>query len=168
MTLVVPSGLKREHEELHAELERAIEAGGQTGEAAQAVARLLHGHFKKEEAYALPPLSLLSTVMPDNYDNDFTEDMDDALRKADNLRRELPCMLEEHKRITQGLQHLAQTARAESKPQFAEFAQKVMAHAQEEEEIFYPAVLLLGDHLAQRLARAKPSVWNQVVATVDF
>ena len=50
-----PSALKSEHEELHGEL-GATKAGGHTGEAAKAVAKLMHTHFVKEEEYALPPV----------------------------------------------------------------------------------------------------------------
>ena len=51
--------MKAEHEELHAELAKATKAGGRTGLAAQAVARVMHAHFEKEEEYALPPLGVL-------------------------------------------------------------------------------------------------------------
>ena len=47
-----------EHDELHADLVKATKAGGQAGEAAKAVAKVLHNHFHKEEEYALPPLGL--------------------------------------------------------------------------------------------------------------
>ena len=55
MEFQIPPPLKSEHEELHAELTEIIRAGGQIGEAAQAVAEALHPHFVKEEEYALPP-----------------------------------------------------------------------------------------------------------------
>jgi hypothetical protein len=49
----IPSALKAEHQELHGELVRATKAGGRTGEAAKAVAKLMHPHFVKEEEYCL-------------------------------------------------------------------------------------------------------------------
>jgi len=58
----IPQPLKLEHEELHAELIQATKAGGKTGEAAKAVAKVLHHHFVKEEEFALPPIGLLSLL----------------------------------------------------------------------------------------------------------
>ena len=48
MNLKIPGSLKAEHEELHEELGRATRVGGKTGDAAQAVAKVLHPHFVKE------------------------------------------------------------------------------------------------------------------------
>ena len=56
MILKTPQSLKAEHDELHAQLAQAKDAGGATGEAAAKVAKALHPHFLKEEEYALPPL----------------------------------------------------------------------------------------------------------------
>jgi hypothetical protein len=39
-----------------------MKEGGKVGEAAKAVANVLHPHFEKEEEYALPPLGLLSCL----------------------------------------------------------------------------------------------------------
>ena len=39
--------LTLEHEELHAELNRATRSGGKTAEAAKIVANMLHPHFVK-------------------------------------------------------------------------------------------------------------------------
>jgi hypothetical protein len=41
----IPRPLKLEHAELHAELVGATKSGGKTGEAAKAVAKVLHNHF---------------------------------------------------------------------------------------------------------------------------
>jgi len=62
MNFQIPPSLKSEHEELHADLVRATKSGGRTGDAAKAVAKLMHPHFLKEEAYALPPLGLLPAL----------------------------------------------------------------------------------------------------------
>ncbi|MDZ7260614.1 MAG: hypothetical protein ONB05_00640 [candidate division KSB1 bacterium] len=62
MKFEIPKPLKMEHEELHAELVRATKVGGEIGEAAKAVAEILHPHFVKEEEYALPPLGILSLL----------------------------------------------------------------------------------------------------------
>ena len=55
MEFTIPRSLKIEHEELHEELAKATKESGKIGDAAKAVANVLHPHFTKEEEYALPP-----------------------------------------------------------------------------------------------------------------
>lgn len=151
MKLRVPSSLKAEHDELHAELARATHAGGRTGQAAQAVARVMHAHFEKEEEYALPPLGLLVDLAKGKLDPAASE----VLRMTDKLQAEMPTMLAEHKDIVAALEKLIDAAKAESKPEYARFAEKLMAHAKTEEEVSYPTALLIGRYLKAALPAAK-------------
>jgi hypothetical protein len=52
MEFEIPESLELEHEELHRQLVDAMKEGGKVGEAAKAVANVLHPHFEKEEEYA--------------------------------------------------------------------------------------------------------------------
>lgn len=149
MNLQVPKSLKLEHEELHAELLLATKEPGETGEAAKVVAKLMHPHFVKEEEYALPPLGLLSRLAK----GDVTEDMRAAIALTDRLKADLPAMLEEHQAIVGALRHLDAAARKEGKEQYAEFAQKLMLHAQTEEEVSYPTAILIGEYLKLNLSK---------------
>jgi hypothetical protein len=143
----IPRPLKLEHEELHAELVKATQAGGRVGHAAKAVAKVLHEHFVKEEEFALPPLGLLSALARDQ----IGEDARTVLSMTDRLKSELPRMLEEHKAVVAALKTLIAAAEAEKKPEHARFAQKLMLHAQTEEEVLYPAAILLGEYLKLKL-----------------
>jgi hypothetical protein len=143
MPFEIPEALRSEHDELHAELVSATAAGGRTGEAAKAVARILHPHFEKEEKYALPPLALLPALSEGKFDRG----MADVLKLTDKLAAELPAMLAEHRDIFSALTKLIDAARAENKPGVAEFAEKLMRHARSEEQVAYPAALLVGRHL---------------------
>lgn len=153
MPLHVPPSLKAEHDELHAELSRATKAGGRTGQAAEAVARVLHTHFEKEEEYALPPLGLLVDLAKNN--DNIEQDIATALRMTDKLEAELPTMLAEHKEIVAALKKLSDAAEKESKPEYAHFAEKLMAHAKAEEEVSYPTALLIGRYLKLALPARK-------------
>lgn len=150
MEIQVPLALRAEHEELHAELVRATQAGGRTGEAAKAVARLLHPHFVKEEEVALPPLGLLAALADGKLDPAMAE----ILRLTDTLDGELPQMLAEHKEIVTALHGLVDAATAEGHPAYAYFADKLIAHARMEEEVMYPAARLIGRYLKAALAGA--------------
>jgi hypothetical protein len=63
MEFTVPKSLKDEHEEFIKELAGAARSGGKVGSAAKEVSRILRGHSKKEEEFALPPLSLLAPLV---------------------------------------------------------------------------------------------------------
>jgi hypothetical protein len=149
MTFTIPHPLKLEHEELHATLAQATKAGGKVGEAAKAVAKLLRAHFVKEEEYALPPLGLLSSlaagkVMPE---------MSGVLPMTDRLKRELPEMLAEHKAIVAALEQLAGTARQTGNSEYVHFAEQLKLHAQTEEDVLYPAAILIGEYLKLKLGK---------------
>jgi hypothetical protein len=145
----IPVPLKLEHEELHARLLAATKAGGQVGEAAKAVAQVLHEHFVKEEEFALPPLGLLSALARDQID----EEMKTVLPMTGRLKSELPRMLEEHKVVVAALENLKAAAAAANKPEHARFAEKLMLHARTEEEVLYPTAILIGEYVKLRTGR---------------
>ena len=71
---------------------------------------------------------------------------------TDALRKELPRMLEEHKRIRAATEQLGIAAREEQAPAYARLAETLAAHAQTEEEILYPTAVLVGDIIRARIA----------------
>ena len=146
MDFVIPEPLTLEHQALHRNLRVALEAGGEIAEAARAVVAVLHPHFVREEQIAMPPLALLRALSRDA----FTADMAEVLPMTDALRAELPRMLEEHAAIKAALGRLKAAAQAGGRPEIAEFADEVVLHARTEEEVLYPASLLVGDWVRQR------------------
>jgi hypothetical protein len=147
MELAIPRTLKHEHEELHEQLRKATRESGRTGEAAKAVANVMHPHFIKEEEYALPPLGLLPALAR----GDVSAEMADVLPMTEKLKAQLAEMLEEHEGIVAALRNLADVARRENKPEYAEFAEKLILHAQTEEEVSYPTAILIGEYLKLKL-----------------
>lgn len=147
-TFEIPNSLKVEHEELHRELSAATKLQGKTGVAAQRVATLLHRHFVSEEAFALPPLALLRPLATGHV----SPEMREIVALTDRLKAELPRMLDEHKAIVAALEELTRAADAERHPEAVRFAQKLTLHAQNEEEVLYPATLLVGEYLKLRLS----------------
>lgn len=149
MEFKIPQPMKLEHDELHAELAKATQVGGKIGDAAKAVAKTLHPHFVKEEEYALPPLGLLAFLAR----GEVTPQMADVLPMTDRLKAELPHMLEEHKAIVAMLKTLIEVAKEEKQMEYAHFAEKLMLHAQMEEEVLYPTAILIGEYLKLKLNR---------------
>ncbi len=146
----IPQSLKIEHEELHEQLAKATKAGGKTGEAARGAVKVLFPHILLEEEFALPPLVLLPLLAG----GEVTPDMARILSKTDMLKAELPRMLDEHKLIVVALQKLLQAATAEQLTGYAQFAQKLILHAQTEEEVLYPASILVGEYLKLKLGKS--------------
>lgn len=71
---------------------------------------------------------------------------------TDSLRAELPQMLEEHKAIRAATGRLADAARSESNAEAANLAATLTAHAEAEEQLFYPAAVLVGEIVRARAA----------------
>lgn len=148
MPIKTPQSIKVEHDELHAQLARAKDAGGDTGDAAEAVAKLLAPHFLKEEEYALPPLGLL----PPLAEGRVLPEMEAAVAMSYRLKADLGHMLLEHEQIVIALKALIEAANAEGKADAAHFAEKLMLHAQTEEEVLYPTSILVGEYLNLKLS----------------
>ena len=147
MDIKIPEPLKIEHEELHAELVALTKAPGEVGEAARAVATLLHPHFVKEEEYALPPLGLLVAVAQARV----TPDMREVLAMTERLQNDLPHMLAEHRQVVDALEKRAAAVRVEKRPDATRFAEKLRLHAETEEQVLYPAAILVGEQVRARL-----------------
>ena len=149
MDFKIPKSLKVEHEELHGELVKAMKMPGRVGEAARTVATFLHQYFVHEEEFALPPLGLLAPLA----EGKVTPEMRQVLVLTDKLKAELRQMLAEHQAIVGALKRLVVAAEADGKPEVARFAEKLMLHAQTEEEVMYPAAILIGEYVRARLGK---------------
>ena len=148
----IPESLHLEHAEIQAELERATKLEGSVGAAARALAKVLHPHFVREEQIALPPLGLLAPLSR----GERPASMSSVLPLTDSLKAELPRMLEEHKTIRAATLRLGQVARTGGYSRVAQLAEKLALHARSEEEMFYPAAVLVGELVRARLAAPAP------------
>ncbi|HZI67681.1 MAG TPA: hypothetical protein VFF17_14065 [Thermoanaerobaculia bacterium] len=144
-----PESSVPEHRELREILTRAMNAGGRTALAADGVRRVLYPHMRLEEAFAAPPLSLLPKLAA----GEITPEMEKIIEVSAMLRLQLPRMLEQHRMIVTALKALLRAATEEQHPAFVQFAQKLMHHAQQEEEMLYPAAILVGEYVKLKLAK---------------
>jgi hypothetical protein len=143
MSFEIPESLQQEHEALHDELRRATQAPGEVGEAARALAQLMHPHFLKEDRIALPPLGLLAALSR----GELTAEMAQVLALTDRLESDLPAMLEEHRNIVRALERLRLAAERAGLPDIVDFARRLVHHARTEEEVMYPAAVLVGRYV---------------------
>ena len=149
MKFTIPLPLQQEHEALHEKLREATQAGGDVGDAAKTLARLMHPHFVKEDEIALPPLGLLAALSR----GEFQPEMAEVLKLTDRLETELPQMLAEHGTIVAALNKLREVAERAGRSDVVAFAQALTEHARIEEEVMYPASLLVGQVVRQRLGQ---------------
>ena len=144
----IPESVRSEHQAIHEQLEEAMLAPGQVGVAARALGKVLHPHFVREEEIALPPLGALAQLATGTLPADATS----LLTMTDALKRELPQMLAEHTQIRAAVRALGEAARAERAAKFERLTEQLALHAQTEEEVLYPAAVLVGELIRARMA----------------
>ena len=144
-----PQSIAAEHRELHATLESASRESGALGTAARELEAALAPHFRREEEIATPPLGLLPALAT----GDVTPEMRAVLPMTQSLERELPQMLKEHQGIRAAAARFRSAAAAAGRPDYVRFSDDLAAHARQEEEILYPAAVLVGRFVA---AKAPP------------
>jgi hypothetical protein len=147
MKFEIPSSLKEEHKELHESLEKFTYLPGKTGQAAKDLAKVLHPHFVKEEEFAMPQLGLLYDLAK----GQVTNDMKETISMSDKLKKEWQEMLSEHKQIVAYIDKLSKAAKEEKQQQVLRFTEALKLHAKTEEEVLYPASILVGEYLKLKM-----------------
>lgn len=140
-----PTSIASEHRELHETLAHAAREPDDLGVAARELERALAPHFRQEEEIATPPLGLLPALAH----GDASPKMRNVLPLTEALERELPQMLREHEAIRQAVGKFRTTAERMGAEHYVRFADDLAAHAREEEEILYPAAILVGRYVAR-------------------
>ncbi len=146
MPLRIPEAMNEEHEELHNELRKATRMPGAVGKAAKHVAEVLHPHFERENELALTVIGIARELAEERDSPDFPK----ALELCEQFKVEYERMLNEHVEIVKALSELEKAAKKAKKASVLEFARKLKMHATIEEDLTYPAVLMVGRLLKQR------------------
>lgn len=142
----IPEGLVIEHDEIHERLVALLDAPAPVGPAAKKLADLLHHHFPLENDIALPPLGWLLPLS----NGSELPDASATLEQTSRLRELLPSMLEEHREIHRAAEALHAAGVAAGSDAAVQFAADLRAHARHEEDVLYPAAILVGDLLQTR------------------
>jgi len=142
----IPEGLVTEHDGIHEQLAALLDEPAPVGPAARKLADLLHHHFPLENEIALPPLGWLNALASGAE----LPDASATLEQTNRLREMLPSMLEEHVEIHKAANALNEAGVAANSDAAVQFAVTLMAHARHEEEVLYPAAILVGEVLQLR------------------
>lgn len=145
-----PDPVRIEHAHLHEQLEQAMDAGGRTGQAAARVRDALADHFEQEDRLVMPLLGLLQPLAEGRAD----EAMRPAIDMSRQVQRMLPTFMAEHRVIHEAVDQLETAAEAEGEAEAAAFARSLRLHAQTEEQVLYPAAILVGRQVKALLAEA--------------
>ena len=82
-------------------------------------------------------------------------EMRDVLAMTDRLKAEFDRMRAEHKEFVATLQALVGAAKEEGELEYVRFAEKLMLHAETEEDVLYPAAILVGDYVRAKLGACR-------------
>lgn len=142
----VPSVVLKDHQYLLKKLEQAMVYDDSTGLAAKELYKVMEYHFKEEEDYVLPPLGIL----PGLAKGQIPEEAGKIILLTEKFRKNETVMLAEHQMITHYADLMMRAAKKEDHPELEGFDVEIHKHAALEEEILFPAVLVIGDYLKQR------------------
>ncbi len=156
MTLSRPTSIERAHQELLQLLIVVQRLPGKTGTCAEEVAKCLQPHSDREDECTLPLLGLLQDLAAGTLT---LAEARQGSKVYARLREEYPLMSAEHKELFKLIGQLKTAGMEEGHLTAVRFAKTMERHAQDEEELLYPAALLAG-----RLAseRAEPRATRSV------
>lgn len=143
MQLKTPKSLKTGHANLYIDIEAIANINDEIGKKAKELADALFQHFKKEEEFALPPLSLLLMLAEGRWEVD--EKL--AIEMSDKLRDNLLEMKKEHQEINKIVEEFKILAQKENHAKALHFARDLTMHIDIEDQVLYPATILIGHYL---------------------
>jgi hypothetical protein len=145
----VPSTILKEHADLLSQMQAFTSVMDSTGQIARKLYEVMQHHFQEEEDFVLPPLSVLPLLAS----GQFPERHEELLLLTEKLKTQLSHMNAEHQMIKVHVGELKQAAAHEGHSIPAAFEENLHRHAQMEEEIFFPAAILVGEYLKQKSNR---------------
>jgi hypothetical protein len=145
-SLDTPHALRMEDRHLREDLAKALADQGAVGAAAREIERILLPHLEQREQSVFRPLGLLNGLARDESGFDAAQ----AIALTDQIERELPGLVEEHRALYQATKRFTDAANREHKLQYLDLADRLWVHVRLEEEVLYPTVILVGRYLKMR------------------
>jgi iron-sulfur cluster repair protein YtfE (RIC family) len=138
--LKVPESLREEHEAFIDGLKSRSKSKGETGVALRRLLKLLEPHVEKEDELVLPLLGALQGMA----DGLPFENPSPVMRSYEKYAGQYANMFAEHLPIRQALKRAKTAARREGHEDIVEILDALAHHSRVEEEVLYPAALLIG------------------------
>jgi iron-sulfur cluster repair protein YtfE (RIC family) len=150
----VPEALQWEHDLIREQLARAVHESGSTGKAAEAVVEALRPHIVKEEDFALPALGLLQHLVAGRV----SPVMRGVIEMTDRLKAQYEQMRADHEVIVATVYRLAEAAVLDRKLEYVGLSKRLLLHMKTEEQVLYPAAILIGEYLKLTLDGLPPEI----------
>ncbi len=144
--LDTPHALRMEDRHLRDELALALAEPGAVGAAAREIERILLPHLEHREQSVFRPLGLLNGLARAESGFDAAQ----VMALTDQVERELPQLVAEHRALYEAVKRLTDAANRERKPQYLDLSDRIWVHMRMEEEVLYPSVVLVGRYLKLR------------------
>lgn len=142
----VPAQILEDHNYFLEKLKPFTSYEDSTGIAARELYEVMEFHFKEEEDYILPPLGILPLLAK----GELPEESGKIVQLIEKFRENREAMLAEHQMIAHFVDEMVTAAGRENHPELSGYEAELEKHAELEEEILFPTVLLLGDYLKLR------------------
>lgn len=146
--LGTPAVIVTKHQHLREALARAAADRGAVGDVARSLELTLSPHLKHDEDLVMPPLGLLRPLV----DGAQPADVAKVAALVARIEREWPQRLAEHRIILDGARRLRDAAARERKPEFADLGDQLSTHAIIDDQVLYPASILVAKYLASKPA----------------
>jgi hypothetical protein len=143
----IPQSLTVEHQDTLDQLANLGRRHGPVGVEARKALELFKRHLLRENAFILPPLTLLPYLA----DGKVTPDMKWAIAMADRVKAEREEIFQEHTQITDAMNALAAAARATHDAEALAFAQSAVTDSLNDSEIGEPMAIVIGDYVKLKL-----------------
>lgn len=137
--LDIPEALTLEHEELQAKLTKAAAKPGRIGKAAERVALLCRAHFAKEEETIFRAFGWLHALASDRA----RPEMAAEAQMVVQLGAQQDALSKHHRLIDAAIEKLLEQGREDEDNEVVELAVRLRDHEKIEDEVTYPAVLLI-------------------------
>ena len=143
----IPQSLRLEHDDTLHQLTLLSHHPGPVGVEARKALAVFKEHLQREEAFILPPLTLL----PDLASGKVSPDMKWAIEMADRTKAEREKTFQQHTEITDAMNALLAAARKAHDTAAADFAQSAVADSLNDLELLEPMTIVIGDYLKAKL-----------------
>jgi hypothetical protein len=139
----VPSSIMEVHKTLLDQAYQYTLLPDSAGLAAIKLYELMQYHFKEEEDYVLPPLGLLPMLA----NGEIPEESEELIQLTEKLKSQLAVILAEHQMVVAYLEDIKQVASDDYLSEINKFEKELQKHAQIEEEVFFPASILIDEYV---------------------
>ena len=143
----IPQSLSVEHQDTLDQLANLGQRHGPVGVEARKALELFKRHLERENAFVLPPLTLLPYLA----DGKVTPDMKWAIAMADRVKAEREQIFQEHTQITDAMNALAAAARQAHDAEALAFARSAVTDSLNDSELAEPLAIVIGDYVKLKL-----------------